>query len=455
MTEAVVYKTVVAKLRLEDILGEYPDLPGNSDAERNIALLAILKERFKGNGQRIDVQFADDQVEINWAIKKNAPEVEKLNKQAIQHARSKNFDEAIDCWRQAITRAPNDPDYRYNLGLALFESRDYARCAEQLEETVRICPPYFRAYFVLGNLYSKMRQFDKAAAKLEQGLLFQNNNINALLNLAAVYSVLRDYGKAIPLFEQCISHSPKEARAYLGLGKIYAIEGDTENANRCFKAVLKLDPEGKLGSIARKSMRSEEEINLSSGEEIENVDVLYSEGYHAYIRGEYETAIRFYKRYIAKRPKDADVLAALASSQLRAGHNADAINTIQKATSLRPNKPSLFKQAAMIYDINGRSNDALQAAQKAVELGNNDSITFTILGKSCIALGREQEGFKYLADAVKLNPNNINARFHFARLLSKMGQSDAARQQFEEVLWSKFDTPLKAKAQKELEKLLK
>ena len=70
-----------------------------------------------------------------------------------------------------------------------------------------------------------------------------------------------------------------------------------------------------------------------------------------------------------------------------------------------------------------------------------------------LALNKE-EALKYLSDALKQNPNNVNARFHFAKILKKIGQTDSARQHFEEVLWSKFETPLKKLAQDEIEDLL-
>lgn len=453
MSNPVVFKIVRATIELEDINFEFPELAAKSKTERDASISILLKERFKGKAQQLNVSIFDSSIEIKWAIPKNPPEVESLNKKAIQCARQKDFENAFEKWQEAVNKSPNDPDYRYNLGLALYEAKEYQRCVEQLEETLIICPVYFRAHFVLGNIYSKMRQFDKAAKNLKNGLFFQNDNLTGLINLGAVYSILKQYSDAVPVFEKCISLSPKEGRAYLGLGKIYAIEGDFDNANRCFKAVIKIEPDGKLAAIAKRSLFVKDQVDDDISDSSENADVLYSEGYQAYIKGDYETTVKYYKKYLKHNPRDVDVLSALASSQLRLGDFTNALASIEKAIEINSNKPALFKQAAIIYDVCGKTDEAINAAQKAFDMGKRDSVTMTIMGKNYATHGKEQESLKLLNEAVKLNTNNINARFYLARTLNMLGQKDAARQNFEEILWSKFDSPLKAKAQKEIETL--
>jgi tetratricopeptide (TPR) repeat protein len=454
MSNPAVFKIVRAIIELSDIYTEFPDLEAKPDSERNNSISILLKERFKGKSQHFEVSIVGPKIEIKWAIPKNPPEVEGLNKKAIQFARKKDFTNAFESWQNAIAKSPADPDYRYNLGLALYESKEYQRCVEQLEETVSNCPLYYRAYFVLGNIYSKMRQFESAAMNLKKGLLFQNGNISGLINLGAVYSIQKQFKNAVPVFEKCISLSPKESRAYLGLGKIYAIMGDADNANRCFKAVIKIEPDGKLGAIAKRSLLIKSQIDNDTADTNLSADALYSEGYQAYIKGDYQSTVKYYKSYLKINPNDVDILAALASSQLRLGDFVSAMSLIERAIGINSNKPALFKQAAIIYDVSGRGDKAKIAAEKALEMGKRDSVILTIMGKSFAANGKGQESLKFLSEAIKLNPNNINARYHLARTLSMMGQKDSARQNFEEILWSKFETPLKEKAQKEIDALL-
>ncbi len=451
--ESEAHKSIKVNIDFGELKAEVPDLAAKSVKEQQIFLKSYLAEKYQGKGNTFDVMFNENHVQIIWGSPKNSLEADELNKEALSCARNKDLGKAVELWRRAIEMNPSDPDYHYNLGLALFEIKDYKKGLDRFLEAIRICPPYYRAYFVLGSIYSKMRQFDKAELYLKLGLQLQRNNVSGLINLGAVYSIEKKFDEAIRVFENAISFSPKEARAYLGLGKIYAVQDDYENANRCFKAVIKLDPDGKLGNIAKRSIRADVLDDAVEGD-VENADELYAEGYEAYIKGDFEKAIKNYKRFLKARSHDADVWASLASCQLRVGNCTGAINAIEQAISIKSTKAAFYKQAALIYDACEKVVECSKAAHKAMELGKNDSITLTLLGKSFATLGKAQESIQYLSEAVKLNPNNINARFHLARVLKLLGQQEAAKQHFEEILWTKFQTPLKEMARDEMQSLL-
>jgi tetratricopeptide (TPR) repeat protein len=150
---------------------------------------------------------------------------------------------------------------------------------------------------------------------------------------------------------------------------------------------------------------------------------------------------------------DADAWASLASCYLRMGKCERAVESIERAISIR-SKATYFKLAAIIYDADANHTECGRAAQRAYELGKQDSITLTLLGKSHIQLGRLQEAQACLGEAVKLNPGNLNARYYFGMVLKSSGQNDSARQQLEEILWSKTETPLKTRARDEMKSLI-
>ncbi len=461
MTTFESLKTYSVTLELADLQRSYPHL--NLKTAQDLATLyQLLKEKYRGASGKLDVKDQEGQkLLLTWQQNRPPLEAEKLNQEALQLARKRDFDNALNSWRKAIDIFPQEPEYHYNSALLCLEQGNSARGLERLQETLKICPLYTRAYFVLGSVYSKMRQFQPSVHFLKEGLLLQNNNILAMVNLGAVYSVEKNYPDAIRIFERVIALSPKEARAYLGLGKIYIAQNDIDNATRCFKAVIKLDADGKLADIARKSLRafapSDHPVADRPAQPVladdENVEELYAEGFQAFIKGDYEKAAVAYKKYLNIRPTEADVWSSLASCQLRLGRTKEAIDAIRRAVAMAPNKPALFKQAAIIYDAAEQWSDSAEAAQKAIDLGRNDSVTLTLLGKSRALEGKFQEALRVLQEAVKLNPSNINARYHYAISLKALGQTETAKQQLEEIMWTRTESPLKEKAQKELQNI--
>ena len=245
------YSVTIAAVELNKL---YPDLDFSNESDKRI-VLSRIEEKYRGGGDRLELAWYNRDLRLIWGVAPTAPEAEQLNREALAKTKQKSFEAALALWRKAIEWSPRDPDLHYNMGLVFFESKEYTKGLDKCIETVRLCPIYARAYFVLGSLYSKMRQFVQSERFLKEGLLLQPANVMALVNLGAVYSIQKNYGEAIRSFEKSIAVSPKEVRSYLGLGKVYMAQGDMDNAGRCFKAVLKLDPDGKFAEIARKSLR--------------------------------------------------------------------------------------------------------------------------------------------------------------------------------------------------------
>ncbi|MBN1465216.1 tetratricopeptide repeat protein [candidate division KSB1 bacterium] len=428
----------------------------------NEKVLDYLTKDYQGAAQFFDIDFDNGKALVSWGVQRGSQEAEVYNKKGLLAAKEKNFTDAIDLWRKAHYINNMDPDTLYNLALAYFEIGNHTKALDKCLEVIANCPVYFRAYFLLGSIYSKMRKFDLAATTLNKGLIFQPDNVTALVNLGAIASILRDNQEAIQAFEKAIAISPKEIKAYLGLGKVYAMQNDVENANRCFKLVIKLDPNGKLGDIARNSILPEKELALVLNDEhdeqtfndIKDAAELYSHGFKLFLNCDYGNAAQLLSRYVHDKAKDFKAWSILAICQLRAGDKDKSILSIEKALALQTRNAALYKQASILYDAVGLATESAEAAIKARELGKDDSVTLALLGIGKAFQGALQESVRILQDAVNKNPNNLKARFHLAKVLNDLEQKDAARQHLEEILWTERQTPLKQKAKDLLQQIV-
>ncbi len=450
-------KIIRTNIDITDLLADFKQTHALSADEQSTIINNVLSKRYRGKATRFSTNFHKNVASIEWGIELSSPRAENLHQQAISQVNQKNFPNAISLWKEAIQEEPYHPDFYYHLGLVYIELKEYQTALNYLEQTVEICPVYKKALFLLGNLYSKMRRFKDAEQLLLKALEFEKQNATLFVNLGAIYSVTKQYDKAVSAFERSISLSPKEIKAYFGLGKIYLARGDHENANRCFKVVIKLDPDGKLGNLAKRSIKSDEAAddnqpdNQSS--DVQDTDEFYHTGYQAFIKGNYDKAASHYKNYLKTHQDDADVWISLASCQLHLGQLEESLKSVNTALKLQPTKASFYKQAAIIHDAARDHKEVIRTAQKAYELGKEDSITLTLLGKNHYELGNITEAMGFLKEAIHANPNNLNARFHYALLLKSQGQTDSARQHLEEIIWNKSNSPLKEQARQELEAL--
>ncbi len=423
---------------------------------------ATVKERlaktYRGVADEFSIELSDSTARIRWILKKSPAEALRKYQEGIALAKQKSYSDAILAWKEAISLHSNNPDFYFNISLIYLELKEFEDGIQSLLKVLQLCPIYKRAYVVLGSAYIKVRKFDKAAEALQTALKFDPDQTLVHVNLGSIYSIKKNYHKAIRHFEKAISLNQKETRAYFGIAKVYLAQGDHENANRCFKVVIKLDPQGKMGLMARQSMMAKESTQPDESESdslgtLADSQKLYQQAYQSYIQGNYQDSEEKYQRYLRARPEDTDVWASLAAAQLRCGHIEAASASIKKALDRSPNKGAFLKQAAIIYDVEGHSEAVIKAAEQAAQFGKHDSVTLALLGKHYLILQRIQEALKVLQEAVRSDPSNIAARYHYAQGLKVSGDHDAARQHFEEILWSKIDSPLKNQAQRELDSL--
>jgi len=450
MAESNITKSITATVSLKELFPNQMTLEEfKKVSDRTNAIIRAVSMRFPNSVGTLAVHPNENKVMLKWSAPSGSEEAENLNKQALQYAKRKDLQNAIEMWRKAISINPNDPDYQYNMGLAFFESKEFPKAQDRFTEALRLCPIYFKAHFVLGAIYSRMRMFNEAEMHIKQGLIFHPNNTLALINLGAIYSIQRDFDKAIRMFEKAISISPKEPRAYLGLAKLYAARGDIDNANRCFKAVIKLDPTGKMAMIAKRSLRTD----VPANETEVNADELYAEGYRLFINGDYIGAASVYKKYLSIRDSDAEVWSSLSACQLRSGESEGAVESLNKAIAINPQKSGFHKQLAIVHDARNSPEEAVLAATRAIDLGKRDSVTLGVRGKNLYRAGRPEEAVGDLQESVRLNPNNLSSRYYLALVLKRTGQRELARQHLEEIIWSKLETPLKEEARREIENI--
>lgn len=412
-------------------------------------LVGFVKRHFQGAAQSFQVQVKDEHVNVSWIVARANPEAEMLNREALTLAKSRQYERAAELWRKAILLHKDEPDYHYNLSLALIEMKQFIKALDRCKEALNICPIYYRACFVLGSLYSKQRQFEASEQYLRQGLLLQPDNTAALVNLGAVLTVQKKYDEAVRTFEKSVALSPKDVKAYLGLGKVYVMQNDFDNATRCFKAAIKLDPNGRLGQIAQTSLAALPSMVMSENENTTvpvDSDRLYANAYNAYLLGNYAAAVDLYSDYLKIKPRDANAWATMAACRLRLGQKAESILAINNAIKLSPGTAALHKQAGIIYDAFDMPSELEREAQRAIELGKQDSVTITLLGIARFKNDRTQESIRIFQDAISKNPNNLKARFFLAKSYLMNNQKELAKQNLEEILWAQAASPLKDKA---------
>lgn len=440
-------KIISVKFSVQQLGNFFPTL--QEDLSKEDKINSFIYRQFRGSAVRFEASINEEEGEIKWSTECLTKDSEAWHLEAIEAAKKREFQKAAELWRKAVSENPHDPDLHYNLGLALIETKQYVKGLNHLKEALDHCPIYYRAAFVLGSLYSKQKQYEQAEHYIKIGLLFKPDYLPGWINLGAVSNLQKKHADAVKAFEKAVLISPKDAKAYFGLAKAYEQLEDFENAVRNYKAVIKLDPSGRLGQLAQETLASlpvaksaaplEPKINQEAAE-------LLVQARQAMLNNDFSVALEKYRSYLKSVPNDDHALASAAVCCLRLAKKEEAVSLIEKSIKLSPTKGRLQKQAAIIYDTFGETEAAGRAAKRAIDLGKRDSVTLSILGIARFYEEKYVESIHLFDEALRENHNNLKARYYLAQALLRIGQRESARQHLEEILWSPQVTPLKEKA---------
>ncbi len=168
---------------------------------------------------------------------------QKLNHLGAALFALNRIDEAIDRYRESITRNPDYPDAYSNLGVALQQRGDLAEAEQMYQAAIRMNPEYAEAYNNLGIVLRLQGRLDEAANRYMQAMQIRPNYPDPLVNLAGIYSEQSRFDESIALYRQAVQLAPDRAGTFNGLGLALKRSGNLTQAADAYRQALHLDPQ--------------------------------------------------------------------------------------------------------------------------------------------------------------------------------------------------------------------
>ena len=174
----------------------------------------------------------------------------------------------------------------------------------------------------------------------------------------------------------------------------------------------------KLGVKYLKSGESKkaEEIFLEILEENPNDNnALHLLGYLNFQRGDVDEGILLIKKSLSIFPNFPEALINLGNAYIQKKQYNEAINSFQKAISLKE-VPGFWTLLGNAYFANNDSVNAEISYEKSISLNSNDPITFNNLGVINNLQGNKKEAKNYYLQALKFNKNYVDANVNLDQL---------------------------------------
>ncbi|HET6277559.1 MAG TPA: tetratricopeptide repeat protein, partial [Candidatus Polarisedimenticolia bacterium] len=307
-----------------------------------------------------------------------------------------------------------------------------------------------RAYHLYSMAVQSLldRDYAEAITLLEQALQ-REPAPDLLLETAQLYLSLNNVERATELAEYLLDKDPGHAEGHRLLGDIYLSRAGEESESSAslaraiqeYTAALSLDPEsretsrllaeiyyqtGRLDEAAGVLDRFAARLDLDTQQALLHGKVLAQ-------LGRYAEAGALLEQVVAGNPSSMEAIDSLAALYEYQGLFDAAIDLYTPMLDDPDSRGYLQERIGTLQTRAGRYEEAIASLEEARRLQPDHSRTLVFLAQCYENTGDPQAALRIYGDRIEREPDDLEARFHRARLLHQEGVAEEALAEFEKI----------------------
>jgi len=380
---------------------------------------------------------------------------------------------AINDLQTVVSRLPDNPVVRFNLGRAHLAKGNVQQAKIQFEESIKLRPDYLLPRIALAQILQQSQEYGKVVQMASEILSYDPTNIQgkllrtraligmgevkqartelttfttqnpsiweAKLQTAALDLAEKNYKSCEEAFRKMYAET-KDPRALMGLTETYTVQGQYDQAMKILKDEVAKTPD--------------------------RVDYIVAIGNIAVRAQKYSEGMENYKKALEKYPRSADIWIRLGETQRRTGDLANASTSFNKAKDLAPNNVIPFIELALMADTAGQKDkarplyeqilkiqpdhpialnnlaymlaetgadldQALTMAQRAKQKLPQDSNVADTLGWIYIKKNLSDSAISIFKELIRVEPDRSTYHYHLAMALAQKGDKSSAKKELE------------------------
>lgn len=288
------------------------------------------------------------------------------------HIRNKEHDKAIEQFKIAAEKYPDQTGPYVSLSAAYFDKKDFKSAADALEKATKI-----------------NKQKARESVKWYEGFLHVDNlEWSVFYNGAVIYRD-EDLNKSLELVKLSEESESPEAlsHSYNLHGNLLSSTDKNEEAMEYFK----------------KSIEANEK----------NINPYISLGRYYVIEREAEKAIPYLEKAITIDSSSTEISIALGQAYIDLEQYERAIRILEKSADILKDNPGILYNLALSYFQAGNYESAIGKAKEVINIEGTDpeikSRSYDLLGQIYITEEKYSDAINILEKAIKDNPNNCEA----------------------------------------------
>jgi len=347
----------------------------------------------------------------------------------------------------SVTRAPDNPVLRYNLGRAHAARGEWEQARQQFTKAIELRGDYVMARLALAQLQVTRQEFDAALKTAEEILKIDRGNVNARLIESAALMGEKKYSDSRAMLEAMLKAYPAHPDVMFQLGVVNLAENKYKEAEDAFRRAYQLNPanpRGLMGIVETEMAQNKNDdalklLQTESDKAPNRLDLLLAMGNTAVRAGKYDSAIQTYNRILAQLDKSSkaqgDLYLRIGETYRRKGDMNGAIQALQKARETLPDSTVVLSTLALVLDSAGRKPEAKQVYDATLKLDPNNPVALNNLAFLLAESGGDlDEALTKALRAKQLLPNLYEIADTLGWIYLKKNQADLAIDTFKDLV---------------------
>jgi len=173
-----------------------------------------------------------------------------------------------------------------------------------------------------------------------------------------------DIERAIEAYKQAVDLNPDFGEAYFQLGISYAIREKAEEMMPANEPITEEEEATPTPAPKKSKNKKEEVVRTKKSEKA------------------FENAVKVYKKFLAKNPKDAAAYYFIGRSYDKLDEDTDALKSLREAVKINPDNSEYQTELGKILMKLAQYDEAVRVLKKALELDANNLLAEELLEKA-------------------------------------------------------------------------
>jgi len=374
----------------------------------------------------------------------------QLIKDAEQAFKKTDYNEARNKYERALEIKPKDLHTITRLGHISYVTKDYENAIKYYKEAIKLSEDDARFHFNLGLAYNAMGKTEQAKEEFQKTLELDKKHPTARKHLAEILWNNGDKKSAITLLKQATieSENPKDPVAFRLLADYYLSMDKNEEAREVLESALRIEKPHKLIFERLLSVYEEEKDDEKADKLLNRYMSAYPDDMDTYI-----AVSRFYEK--RKQAHKAEKILQSAKDNL--GNNLESyfaltgfyrrrkdfdkgIEIMEQALTVNPNSSRVYFTLGLLNSEIGNYKRAEDEYKRALSISYNDANSLNglawmyLIAPSKSSYYQPKEALKYSRKAYSYMPGSPAIVDTLARAYYSNGRYNEAVMKYTENL---------------------